>query len=131
MSGKQQNPEPESQERSIEVGVYDNIPAESDLGQIAKQHITTVGKTTYQDTTCKRRHLRKLQNLAAKTAERKKSLDSTLDLSGTQLKKWVINLSKYRLKPSQTSILPKMLELCYVTSECMCGGIRVSNRVSM
>ena len=47
--------------------------------------------------------------MADKTAERKKSIDSTLDLSGTQLKKWVINLSKYKLKPAQTSILAKGL----------------------
>ena len=91
----------------LEVGVYDKIPAESDLGQRAKQHIATVGETTYQNT--KRRHLRKLQNLTDKTAERKKFLDSTLDLSGTQLKKWVINLSKYKLKPSHTSMLAKGL----------------------
>ena len=54
--------------------------------------------------------MKKLQNLADKTAaEQRKSTDSSVDLSGSQLKKWVINLSKYKLNSAKTSVLAKGL----------------------
>ena len=80
-----------AKKESLESEFHDKIPAESDLGQRAAKHIATVKESTYQDT--KRRHLQKLQNLTDKTAAvTKKSTDSSVDLSGSQLKKWVINL---------------------------------------
>ena len=89
----------------MESEFHDKIPAESNLGQRAAKHIATVKESTYQDT--KRRHL---QNLTDKTAAvTKKSTDSSVDLSGSQLKKWVISLSKYKLNSAKTSVLAKGL----------------------
>ncbi|XP_072033096.1 uncharacterized protein [Amphiura filiformis] len=88
--------------------VNNEIPAESDLGQKIERHLATVSETTYQDT--KRRHLQKLEILTKKAAaNNKKFHDSAIDLSGSQLKKWVVNLSKYKLNAAQTSVLTKGL----------------------
>ena len=61
--------------------VYDEIPAVSYLGEKIVKHIATVKETTYLDT--KSRHLKKLQNLEDKTAEKKKSDSSCIDLFGS------------------------------------------------
>ncbi|XP_072020328.1 uncharacterized protein [Amphiura filiformis] len=88
--------------------VNNEIPAESDIGQKIERHLATVSETTYQDT--KRRHLQKLEILTKKAAaNNKKFHDSAIDLSGSQLKKWVVNLSKYKLNAAQTSVLTKGL----------------------
>ena len=91
----------------MEKDVYDEIPAVSELGQKITKHIATVKETTYLDT--KSRHLKKLQNLEDKTAKKKKSDGSDIDLTSSQLKKWVINLSKYKLNHPQTKVLAKGL----------------------
>ena len=87
--------------------VYDKIPANSELGQKINKHIETVKESTFLTT--KDRHIDKLRRLTDKSAERKKSEDPELDLSGSQLKKWVINLSKYKLNKTETSVLAKGL----------------------
>ncbi|XP_072041057.1 uncharacterized protein [Amphiura filiformis] len=100
----------------LKEDVNNIIPAKSELGQRIERHLTTVAETTYQDT--KRHHLQKLEILSEKAAARnKKSLASNIDLSGSQLKKWVINLSKYKLNPAQTSVLSKGLNFAISTPE--------------
>ncbi|XP_072046302.1 uncharacterized protein [Amphiura filiformis] len=97
-----------TQKDQLKDDVNNEIPAESELGQKIERHLATVSETTYQDT--KRRHLRKLEILTNKAAAKsKKSHDSAIDLSGSQLKKWVVNLSKYKLNAAQTSVLTKGL----------------------
>ena len=92
----------------LDKKVNQNIPAESPIRKQIKDHIATVKESTYAEV--KSRHVLKLKKLAEKTdAKRKKTADSTPDLSGTQLKKWVVNLSKYKLNSAQTSVLAKGL----------------------
>ena len=52
-----------------------------------------------------------MQNLADKSKCNNKKVSGTSepDLSGTQLKKWVVNLSKYKLNDSQNKVLAKGL----------------------
>ena len=95
------------QKESREKDLDKLIPAESPLQQQIKRHLESVKETTYNNT--KATHTRKLQNLEAKSAERKKSSLSNIDLSGAQLKKWVVNLSKYKLNKDETSVLAKGL----------------------
>ena len=57
--------------------------------------------------------MRKLQNLEAKSKTSRNSAGNWRktepDLTGTQLKKWVINLSKYKLTQPQNRVLAKGL----------------------
>ncbi len=54
----------------------------------------------------KNRHQEKLEKLINKKWN---SSEDNLDLSGTQMKKWVINLSKYKCSNSENSVLAKGL----------------------
>ena len=60
------------QKESREKDLDKLIPAESPLQQQIKRHLESVKETTYNNT--KATHTRKLQNLEAKSAERKKIL---------------------------------------------------------
>ena len=51
-----------------------------------------------------RRHQQKIQRL-----ETKRDRVNEADLTGTQMKRWVINLSKYKLSGNQNKILAKGL----------------------
>ena len=64
-------------------------------------HTNQVRESTHKKV--KQRHLQKFEKLA----QRSKQQD--LDLSGTQLKKWVHNLSQYQLTDSQTQVLARGL----------------------
>ena len=117
------------QSKNLEEIVDNKIPAESPLRKQTKDHIATAKETTYQNT--KRRHLKKLQNLADKSAvKKKKSLDSTPDLSGTQLKKWVVNLSKYKLTDNQTKVLAKGLNFAISPKDVCAEDFVVATEVA-
>ncbi|XP_072039173.1 uncharacterized protein [Amphiura filiformis] len=130
-----------SKKSQLEEDFNRKIPAESELGKNINQHLATVRETTYANT--KRCQLQKLQKLAEKqTTGRKKSPNSTLDLSGTQLKKWVVNLSKYKLNPEQTSVLARGLnfavsppEICakefVLATELACKHLPQDDRIQL
>ena len=70
--------------------------------QNVTRHIAHVSETTHEKT--KWRHQNKIQRL-----ETKRDRINDADLTGTQLKRWVINLSKYKLSGNQNKILAKGL----------------------
>ena len=71
------------------------IPADSELDQQILSHLTRVRESTLEKSKC--HQMKKLQNLE----DRRKftmGISHLVDepgLTGTQLKKWVVNLSKY------------------------------------
>ena len=74
-------------------------------------------KSTHEKT--KWRHQQKIQRL-----ETKRDRINDADLTGTQLKRWVINLSKYELSGNQNKILAKGLNYAVTpekvpTEECV------------
>ena len=70
--------------------------------QNVTRHIAHVSESTHEKT--KWRHQQKIQRL-----ETKRDRINDADLTGTQLKRWVINLSKYKLSGNQNKILAKGL----------------------
>jgi len=64
--------------------------------------------------TVKARHVKKLTDLREKQKPRN---DEEVDLSGTQLKKWVVNISKHELTKPETSVLAKGLNFAITPSE--------------
>ena len=68
------------------------------------QHTTWIRESTHEKV--KQRHLDKFERVMARNTNKEP------DLSGTQLKRWVINLSKYQLTDSQTKVLAKGLKSC-------------------
>ena len=72
-------------------------------GEVVSSHLQRSKEHEYTKT--KQRHMAKLERL--KTKKLPPSTD--IDLSGQQLKKWVVNLSKYALSDSETSALAKGL----------------------
>ncbi|XP_072037290.1 uncharacterized protein [Amphiura filiformis] len=95
---------------SLESELKSTIPADSPLKSEISSHIARVRENTFVKTKC--RQVRKLQNLAEKNkvpVNRSLTTASEPDLTGTQLKKWVINLSKFKLTEPQTKVLAKGL----------------------
>ena len=66
-----------------------------------KQHIEWTRESTHQR--IKQHHQDKFERLTSKAKNKE------IDLSGTQLKRWVVNLSKYELSDSQSQVLAKGL----------------------
>ena len=74
------------------------------------EHIAQSREKSFQDV--RARQLRKFDRLVdkqQKKAGNQKRRDTTVDLSGSQLKKWVVNLSKYKVTCSQTKVLSRGL----------------------
>ncbi len=67
-------------------------------------HVNRVKQTEFEKSKC--RQIQKLERLQQK---QKPPVEPEIDLSGSQLKRWVINLSKYKLSKSQCSVLSKGL----------------------
>ena len=63
-----------------------------------KEQLSQIRESTHSR--IKERHTLKLQVL-----KEKKMMHKDSDLSGTQLKQWVVNLSKYRLTEDQGKVL--------------------------
>ena len=74
----------------------------SDVHEASLSYATSIGDTEFKRV--QDRHKSKLERLIA----RNKTVD-VFDLTGTQLKKWVVNRSKHELTPSQSSVLAKGL----------------------
>ncbi|XP_072033373.1 uncharacterized protein [Amphiura filiformis] len=95
---------------SLEQEINNEIPAESELTNQISSHIARVRESTFEKSKC--RQMRKLEILKEKSGNIDKKCRFTtpeLDLSGTQLKKWVVNLSQYKLSKSENSVLAKGL----------------------
>ncbi|XP_072047013.1 uncharacterized protein [Amphiura filiformis] len=95
---------------SLEQEINNEIPAESELTIQSSSHIARVRESTFEKSKC--RQMRKLQILKEKSVNIDQKCRFTtpeLDFSGTQLKKWVVNLSQYKLSKSENSVLAKGL----------------------
>ena len=78
------------------------VPADTKSHIIS--HVTRARDRTYEQT--KSQHVRKLEAILSK---RKSAKKEDVDLSGTQLKKWVVNVSKYDLKDAESKVLSRGL----------------------
>ena len=96
---------------SLPVSVLDNVT----------QHIAKSREKEFQKTKC--RHVNKLDRLVKKQAEKNARYNGNNrhaglpDLSGEQLKKWVVNLSKYKLNKTENEVLALGLNFCPTTTE--------------
>ncbi|XP_072043129.1 uncharacterized protein [Amphiura filiformis] len=102
-----------SQKSDLEKKLKAIIPAKSELDKEISSHLARIRENTFEKTKC--RHVRKLQNLTERDQNKKSkhglSTGATEpDLTGTQLKKWVVNLSKYKLSRAQNNVLAKGLD---------------------
>ena len=70
-----------------------------------RDHVRHTAEKTTTKTKC--RHIKKLERWTEKAKTTNANVEP--DLSGTQLKKWVCNLSKYNLSDSQSQVLAKGL----------------------
>ena len=89
--------------------------ADSETKNTATNHVTwerlcdlITGSKELKHAQSKKQQCRKLENLKVEQ-EQKENARNQLDLSGTQLKKWVINLSKYSLTKNEENVLGKGL----------------------
>ncbi|XP_072048287.1 uncharacterized protein [Amphiura filiformis] len=84
-----------------------------DLSREISRHVENSRESEFQHV--RARQTRKLKELAVKQEKsttnnvNKNNSDAKLDLSGTQLKRWVKNLSKYKLSDAQNSVLARGL----------------------
>ena len=72
----------------------------------------------------KRRHIGKLERLISKQKEK------DVDLSGSQLQKWVVNLSKYSLNKYQQSVLAKGLNFAVTPDNLPIDDMIVSTELA-
>ena len=97
-----------------------------------------------KSTKCKTRQIRKLERLTEKSKNQSSPLKryDNVDLSGSQLKKWVTNLSKYKLSVPEEKLLQKGLNFAVscdripvedfiVATEKACSFIPVEDRPSL
>ena len=86
----------------------------SDVQQQLNARLTRVHESVRKQTKCRQQD--KLASLISKSVKNK---HSEPDLSGTQIKRWVVNLSKYKLKQDQTRpVLSKGLNFA-ITPHCI------------
>ncbi|KAI0232255.1 hypothetical protein LSAT2_017403, partial [Lamellibrachia satsuma] len=85
---------------TLETKLFTSLSREEQ--QNVTRHIAHVSESTHEKK--KWRHQQKIQRL-----ETKRDRINDADLTGTQLKRWVINLSKYKLSGNQNKILAKGL----------------------
>ena len=82
-----------------------------DVNKAVTEHLAQSREKTFQDV--RSRQIRKFDRLVEKQQKKANTRDGkrrdTLDLSGSQLKKWVVNLSKYKVNSSQTKVLSRGL----------------------
>ena len=81
----------------------------NDVNKSITQHLAQSREKTFQDV--RRRQTRKYDRLVEKHEKKgqKHSQNGTVDLTGSQLKKWVVNLSKYKVNNAQTKVLSRGL----------------------
>ena len=86
----------------------------SDVQQQLNARLTRVHESVRKQAKCRQQD--KLASLISKSVKKK---HSEPDLSGTQIKRWVVNLSKYKLKQDQTRpVLSKGLDFA-ITLHCI------------
>ena len=88
------------QQKSIDSILGQNLNEED--FHLVRQHISKVSEVTFNKT--KRKHIEKLERL-----EKRNNKTDEPDLSGSQLKRWVINLSDYDLSKDQEKVLARGL----------------------
>ena len=71
----------------------------SDVQQQVNAHLTRIHESVHKQAKC-----RQQDKLASLISKSKKNNPSEPDLSGTQIKRWVVNLSKCKLNQDQTSV---------------------------
>ncbi|XP_014679428.1 PREDICTED: uncharacterized protein LOC106819296, partial [Priapulus caudatus] len=90
--------------RLVKINDLKKAPLNNGLRQRVLQHLAHSRETEYKQT--KWRQQSKFSTLQGK---KDRSVTTTLDLTGTQLKKWVVNISKYKLTTAEQSVLAKGL----------------------
>ncbi len=83
-----------------ETTVFTSLPRAT--ADIVVSFTARAGERQFQET--KWRHINKLERQC-----NKKKAAEEVDLTGSQMKKWVVNLSKYKLSKDETSVLAKGL----------------------
>ena len=80
-----------------------------DVRRAVSAHVNNAKETEFKK--CKARQIEKLTRLKSKNVS-KLSTAEPLDLSGTQLKKWVTNISQRKLSQPEVSLLQKGSQFC-------------------
>ncbi|XP_035671873.1 uncharacterized protein LOC118412922 [Branchiostoma floridae] len=104
------------------------------LQEAVRLHVIKSGEREFQVT--RSRHLGKFERLQQANLQQQQASD--IDLSGTQLKKWVVNISGKSLSDSQTKVLQKGLNFAVtpdklpvedfvVATESACAGLPLSS----
>ena len=81
-----------------------------DVNKSITEHLAQSREKTFQDV--RSRQIRKYDRLVekqSKKASNRLNRCDTIDLTGSQLKKWVVNLSKFKVNNSQTKVLSRGL----------------------
>ena len=99
----------------------------SDVQQQLNAHLylTRVHESVHKQAKC-----RQQDKLASLISKSKKNNPSEPDLSGTQIKRWVVNLSKYKLNQDQTSVLSKGLNFAITPHRIPTNDIIVATELA-
>ena len=97
----------------------------SDVQQQLNAHLTRVHESVHKQAKCRQQN--KLASLISKS---KKNNPSEPDLSGTRIKRWVVNLSKYKLDHDQTSVLWKGLNFATTPYRIPTNDIMVATELA-
>ena len=97
----------------------------SDVQQQSNAHLTRVHESVHKQAKC-----RQQDKLASLISRSKKNNPSEPDLSGTQIKRWVVNLSKYKLNQDQTSVLSKGLNFAITPHRIPTNDIIVAKELA-
>ena len=97
----------------------------SDVQQQLNAHLTRVHESVHKQAKC-----RQQDKLASLISKSKKNNPWEPELSGTQIKRWVVNLSKYKLNQDQTSVLSKGLNFAISPHRIPSNDIIVTNKAT-
>ena len=86
---------------------YGGVRLSQDLASQLTDHVNRKSESEFRKT--KWRHQQKLERLQETSTKPRRNTAENVELGGEQLKKWVVNLSKYKLTKPQESVLAKGL----------------------
>jgi hypothetical protein len=96
------------QKSRIENDINSRLSEAQELASQVTDHVTRKSDREFEKTKC--RHQQKLVKLQQATAPKtRRNSAENVELGGEQLKKWVINLSKFKLTKPQEEVLAKGL----------------------
>jgi len=101
----------ESRRKTLEGSIDQVLSQQDKVGVLS--HLSAVKEKEF--VSCQNNQKAKFDRLFSKS-KRKASADNSIDLSGEQLKKWVVNISKYKLSEPETSVLAKGLNFAIAPS---------------